>query len=211
MLSIRGQVMHAQQVERDRLRHDQDVVAVVVRERRRSEGRRREQHRVGLDNAARVPSSTRASPAPSDRSGQQPANARRRQLAPDVFVVRRSAMEPKLRSSSRGVESGSRAHDRHARSLAFRRGRSRFRCCASAFIVPTSCRLVGESVGERLDERLHVPGCPGDLETLRATRRTRDRVCGRTYRRRQRADVMLRVTDPVGGPDAPIRHRRARH
>ena len=53
--------------------------------------------------------------------------------------------------------------------------------------------------------------CPGDLETLRATRRIRDRVCGRTYRRRQRADVMSRVTDPVGGPDAPIRHRRARH
>src|SRR5215216_1211954 len=75
-------------------------------------------------------------------------------------VVRCSAMEPKLRSSSGGVEKGSRAPDRHAQSFAFRR--------------------------------------------------IRDRVCGRTYRRRQRADVMSRATDPVGGPDARIRHRRAR-
>ena len=204
--------MHAQRVERDRLRDDQDVVAVVVRERRRSEGRRREQVRVGLDNAARGAvvdegeSRTVGPFGPTASECSSPATG-----TPDAFVVRRSAMEPKLRSSSRGVENGSRAPDRHARSLAFGRGRSRFRCCASAFIVPTSCRACRRTRRQRLDERLHVPGCPGDLETLRATRRIRDRVCGRTYRRRQRADVMSRATDPVGGPDAPIRHRRARH
>ena len=49
----RQQVMHAQRVERDRLRDDQPLVAVLVRERRRPEGRRREQLRVGLGNAAR--------------------------------------------------------------------------------------------------------------------------------------------------------------
>jgi hypothetical protein len=37
---------------------------------------------------------------------------------PDAFVVRCSAMEPKLRSGTGGVESGSRAPDRHARSFA---------------------------------------------------------------------------------------------
>jgi hypothetical protein len=45
--------MHAQRVERDRLRDDQVLVAVLVRKRRRPKGRRREQLGVGLGNAAR--------------------------------------------------------------------------------------------------------------------------------------------------------------
>src|SRR3954449_12968382 len=49
------------------------------------------------------------------------------------------------------------------------------------------------------------------IETVRATRRIRDHAGGRTYRRRQRADVVSRATDPLGDPDGPIRLRRARH
>jgi hypothetical protein len=200
--------MHEQRVERDRLRDDQDVLAVVVRVRRRSEGRRREKLRVGLGNAARGAVVDRASPAPSDRSGQQPANVRRRQLAPPM----RSwfAAQPWSRNYGQAPGASKTIRER----LIATRDRSRLGAVAAdsgAVLRRSSSRRRVGLVGERLDERLHVPGCPGDLETLRATRCIRDRVCGRTYRRRQRADVMSRATDPVGGPDAPIRHRRARH
>src|SRR5215213_1585380 len=60
---------------------------------------------------------------------------------------------------------------------------------------PTSTRAVNGGTGDRTRR------CESRrLQTLRATRRIRDHAGGRTYRRRQRADVTSGPIDPAGGP-----------
>src|SRR3954452_4803872 len=139
--------------------------------------------------------------APSDRSGQQSASARRWQLAPPgAFVVRCSAMEPKLRSSagaSKTVRERLIATRDRSRLGAVERDRVAQRIAVLAQDVTRGVGAVDLKAVVLAAMPLDEPRCRGTSRPCRAVRGHRGMSCG----------WLLQGLSAFAGPRATARGR----